>query len=86
MTQTFKLNWRERATMMLAHDYGDSGRPRKHFARADIPKIRRMANEGKTMAEIIGELGLDMSKPVFSRHCRALQITFTARRGRHGHI
>jgi hypothetical protein len=77
MTHCIHLSWRERATMALSHA-GES-RPLKHFARQDIPKIRRMVRDGKSPDEIISALGIDMGTDCFRRRCKELQIRYQRR-------
>jgi hypothetical protein len=67
----------ERAALALSH-FGEY-RPRKNFARQDIPKIRRMVRDGKTPDEIISTLKLDMDPACFRRRCKELQIRWQRR-------
>jgi hypothetical protein len=77
MTHCIRLTRLERATLALAN-YGEL-RPRKHFARQDIPKIRRMVRDGWKPIEIINALGLGMEVACFRRRCKELQINFSRR-------
>jgi hypothetical protein len=80
MTQVFGLRKSERIALTLVHNFGSNGgHPVKHFRRADIPKIRRMAFAGLSASAIMAELELDMSEPTFRNRCKELQIKLCAK-------
>jgi hypothetical protein len=77
MTHVIGLRRLEKLALTLGH-FGES-RPIKHFAREDIPKIRRMVREGMKPAEIINALRIDMGEDCFRRRCKELQIRYQRR-------
>jgi len=80
MTQVHRLSWIERAGLTIQNEGWLT--PRKNLDRSDIPKIRRLARKGYTVAQVMAALNItDMCKGHFHKQCRKLQISFA--RGPH---